>query len=84
MTALSERAMRCRPWSGHWNPVAGLLTIHQFTAQQLLRSGHRWSEWAGAFLNVVHNQDKPLTATQECYLARLVAEYEDARSAVAA
>lgn len=53
MSGLSERAMRCRPWSGFWNPVAGLLTIHQFTAQQLLRSGHRWNEWAGTFLNRV-------------------------------
>lgn len=75
MSGLSQRAMRCRPWSGHWNPVAGLLSIQQFTAMQLLRSGHRWSEWAGSFLDVVHNQTKPLTPTQECYLARLVAEY---------
>lgn len=84
MTAVSERAMRCRPWSGFWNPVAGLLSIHQFTAQQLLRSGHHWNEWAGSFLDVVHNQAKPLTPTQECYLARLVAEYEGASREVAA
>lgn len=76
MGGLSERAMRCRPWSGHWNPVSGLLAIHQFTASQLLRSDHRWNDWAGAFLDAVHNQAKPLTPTQECYLARLVAEYD--------
>ena len=77
MSGLSERAMRCRPWSGFWNPVGGLITIHQFTAAQLLRSGHRWSEWAGSFLNVVHNQATPLTLTQECFLARLVTEFNE-------
>lgn len=76
MTGLSQRAMCCRPWSGHWNPVNGLLAIHQFTAQQLLRSGYRWNEWAGVFLDVVHNQAEPLTPTQEYWLSRLVREFD--------
>lgn len=81
---VSERAMRCRPWSGHWNPVAGLLTIHQFTAQQLLRSGHRWNEWAGTFLNVVHNQAEPLSQSQDYWLRRLIDEYHGESAEVVA
>ncbi|WP_050599432.1 hypothetical protein [Qipengyuania citrea] len=83
------RAMSCRPWDGCWrvrkpDGFDGLLSIHQFTALQVLRSGVHLSEAEARLLQAIHYQSDPLGPAQSFNLERLTSRASETLGRVAA
>lgn len=78
MNDITFRAMACRPWDGCWRVrkpagFSGLLSVHQFTALQILRSGVDLSEAEARLLQAIHYQAGPLGPAQSFNLDKLAA-----------
>ena len=89
MNDLSFRAMACRRWDGCWrvrkpDDFDGLLSVHQFTALQVLRSGTHLSEAEARLLQAIHYQADPLGPAQAFNLDRLVARASELNGRAAA